>query len=180
MAICAFVELAFQIIYWYPDLMEPHNQEGQTALHLLAQNPSAFKSWSDMGFVEDFIYRCLIVDFPKFEEPSDFKEERCSKVTTPIRGNCRICLDSLITASKKVINAIVNTAQEWKGIAGRDKRQAMEDPNPDNKVEEQNIDCDHDHINGNLFLRADFKPIVHVSTIFYHIFRSSMYPSLFL
>eukprot|EP00268_Persea_americana_P022648 TRINITY_DN22518_c0_g1_i4.p1 TRINITY_DN22518_c0_g1~~TRINITY_DN22518_c0_g1_i4.p1 ORF type:complete len:139 (-),score=21.31 TRINITY_DN22518_c0_g1_i4:475-891(-) len=118
MAICAFVELAFQIIYWYPDLMEPHNQEGQTALHLLAQNPSAFKSWSDMGFVEDFIYRCLIVDFPKFEEPSDFKEERCSKVTTPIRGNCRICLDSLITASKKVINAIVNTAQEWKGIAG--------------------------------------------------------------
>ncbi|RWR75613.1 serine/threonine-protein phosphatase 6 regulatory ankyrin repeat subunit B-like protein [Cinnamomum micranthum f. kanehirae] len=163
-----YFELAFQIIYWYPELMESHNQKGQTALHLLAQNPSAFKSWCDMGFVEDFIYNCLIADKARFEKPSDFKEEHRSNVTSPIRGNCKIRLDSLIMAWKKVINAIVNTAWKWKAIAGnkdvqmqqlpvqstmdtlclgKDKRQAMEDPNPDNKVEEQSMVCDRDHIN---------------------------------
>ncbi|KAJ8634960.1 hypothetical protein MRB53_009227 [Persea americana] len=53
-----YFELAFQIINLYPELMVYNNEKGQTALHLLALNPAAFKSWRDLGLLDDFIYRC--------------------------------------------------------------------------------------------------------------------------
>ncbi|XXG52133.1 hypothetical protein AAC387_Pa03g0527 [Persea americana] len=49
--------LAYQIIYWYPELIKLYNEKGLTALHFLAQNPSAFKSGCHLGPFDDFIYR---------------------------------------------------------------------------------------------------------------------------
>ncbi|RWR75628.1 serine/threonine-protein phosphatase 6 regulatory ankyrin repeat subunit B-like protein [Cinnamomum micranthum f. kanehirae] len=52
--------LAYQIIYWYPELIKFYNERGLTALHLLAQNPSAFRSGCHLGPFDDFIYRCQV------------------------------------------------------------------------------------------------------------------------
>ncbi|KAJ8634957.1 hypothetical protein MRB53_009228 [Persea americana] len=52
-----YFDLAFQIINWYPELAKFKNERGQSALHLLASHPSAFRSGCHLGLVGDFIYR---------------------------------------------------------------------------------------------------------------------------
>ena len=51
-------DLAFEIIGLYPDLVNYHNERGETALHLLANKPLVFPSGSIMGQMDSFIYSC--------------------------------------------------------------------------------------------------------------------------
>ncbi|BBG92351.1 hypothetical protein Prudu_000066 [Prunus dulcis] len=54
--------LAFQIIRWYPELVNYINQSGFSPLHILANTPSAFKSSSRLRPLDRLIYQCLIVE----------------------------------------------------------------------------------------------------------------------
>ncbi|XP_058084680.1 uncharacterized protein LOC131232462 [Magnolia sinica] len=63
-----YFDLAYQIIKKYKtteypalDLVNFVNERGQSALHLLASNPSAFKSGSHLGRLECLIYHCIVV-----------------------------------------------------------------------------------------------------------------------
>ncbi|KAL5988665.1 hypothetical protein ACLOJK_026763 [Asimina triloba] len=87
-----YFDLAFQIIKKYTrknnpalDLVNFRNERGQLALHLLANNPSAFKSRSLLGRLERVIYHCIGVD-PLEETPEGFYEdesERNQKIKLP-------------------------------------------------------------------------------------------------
>ena len=57
-AIYVFVGLAYQIIYWYLELIKFYKEKGLKALHFLSQNPLAFRNGCDLGPFDDFIYRC--------------------------------------------------------------------------------------------------------------------------
>ncbi|XXG52131.1 hypothetical protein AAC387_Pa03g0526 [Persea americana] len=110
-----YFELAYQIIHWYPELIEEFNEVGQTALHLLVQNPSAFRSGCYLGPVDDFIYSCLIVDLDKVElveTPSDFKVKLRSDIDFPVPGNYKTWLD----LGKRVFILLVSWARAWKDI----------------------------------------------------------------
>ncbi|KAJ8634951.1 hypothetical protein MRB53_009218 [Persea americana] len=53
-----YFDLAFQIINWYPELAKFKNERGQSALHLLASHPSAFRSGCHFGlFIKDSMPR---------------------------------------------------------------------------------------------------------------------------
>ncbi|KAL5988648.1 hypothetical protein ACLOJK_026746 [Asimina triloba] len=76
-----YFDLAFQIIKKYTrknnpalDLVNFRNERGQLALHLLANNPSAFKSGSQLGRLERVIYHCIVVD-PLEETTQDSYED---------------------------------------------------------------------------------------------------------
>ncbi|XP_041016689.1 uncharacterized protein LOC121259250 [Juglans microcarpa x Juglans regia] len=64
-----YFDLAFQIIRLYPKLARSVNQKGLTPLHLLASNPSAFRSGSHLGGYYKIIYHCILVDPLEVEVP---------------------------------------------------------------------------------------------------------------
>lgn len=58
---CLYVDLAFQIIHLYGELVNCVNDEGLPPLHLLASKPSAFRSGSRLGRIQTIIYHCMRV-----------------------------------------------------------------------------------------------------------------------
>ncbi|KAE8009775.1 hypothetical protein FH972_006191 [Carpinus fangiana] len=56
-----YFDLAFQIIQLYPGQVNFFNEDGFTPLHLLASNPSNFKSASNLGLYASIIYHCIFV-----------------------------------------------------------------------------------------------------------------------
>ncbi|KAJ8634966.1 hypothetical protein MRB53_009233 [Persea americana] len=110
-----YFKLAYQIIHWYPELIKDLNNDGQTALHLLAENPSAFKSGCYLGPVDDFIYSCLIVDSDKVGTPSDFTGKHFADIAGPAPQNYQTCLD-LLNLGKRVFKLLVTWARTWKEI----------------------------------------------------------------
>ncbi|XXG52135.1 hypothetical protein AAC387_Pa03g0528 [Persea americana] len=154
--------LAYQIIYWYPELIKFYNEKGLTALHFLAQNPSAFRSGCHLGPFDDFIYRCLVVDLDEVETPSHFKDELCLGFDFPVPGNYQTCLD-LLKLWKDIFTVIAKWAPKWEDIkhdickifnkdeekhqlpvtsTGKDKKQAPEEPSPEGSSKH----CDRSHI----------------------------------
>ncbi|RWR75621.1 serine/threonine-protein phosphatase 6 regulatory ankyrin repeat subunit B-like protein [Cinnamomum micranthum f. kanehirae] len=152
--------LAYQIIYWYPELIMFHNEKGLTALHLLAQNPSAFRSGCHLGPFDDFIYRCLIVDLDKVETPFHFKDEPSMYSDfQSAPGNYQTCLD-LLNLWKYIFTVIARWARKWEDIkhdirkifnkdvekqlpvrsTGKDKKQEPEEPSQGKKCEHSHID----------------------------------------
>ncbi|XP_061367934.1 uncharacterized protein LOC133310954 [Gastrolobium bilobum] len=67
--------LALQIIRLYPNLTDSVNEDGLSALHILAMKPNCFKSSTWMVFLDRIIYNCLIVDELK-EETEDLSGSR--------------------------------------------------------------------------------------------------------
>ncbi|XP_020552897.1 uncharacterized protein LOC105172057 [Sesamum indicum] len=57
-----YFKLAYQIISYYPKLVDFVNVEGESPLHVLARKPNVFKSSSHLGFYESIIYHCMFVD----------------------------------------------------------------------------------------------------------------------
>ncbi|KAF5454986.1 hypothetical protein F2P56_024608 [Juglans regia] len=70
-----YFDLAFHIIKFYPELASLVNEEGLTPLHLLASNPSAFRSGSHLAGYYKIIYYCILVDQLE-EETFDYQPER--------------------------------------------------------------------------------------------------------
>ncbi|KAJ8634970.1 hypothetical protein MRB53_009237 [Persea americana] len=157
--------LAYQIICWYPELIKFNNEKKQTALHSLAQNPSAFRSGCHLGLFDDFIYRCLIVDLDEeVETASDYKDEHCLDSYLPVPRNYQTFLD-LLKLWKNIFTAIAKWAPKWEDVCkifnkdvekhqlpvrstGKDKKQAPEDPSQDKK-------CEHSHIDIKVVLEGD-------------------------
>ncbi|RWR75614.1 serine/threonine-protein phosphatase 6 regulatory ankyrin repeat subunit B-like protein [Cinnamomum micranthum f. kanehirae] len=94
-----YLDLAFQIINWYPELAKFKNERGQSALHLLASHPAAFRSGCHLGLVGDFIYRCLLVEELEVESEQGLKgtfAEQSPEDRTPnIPGNYETCFNAL-------------------------------------------------------------------------------------
>ncbi|KAL2510729.1 Ankyrin repeat family protein [Abeliophyllum distichum] len=63
-----YFDIAFQIIYLYPKLINAVTVDGVTPLHLLASKPSAFKSGSQIRGFRRLIYQFIFVD--ELEEKS--------------------------------------------------------------------------------------------------------------
>ncbi|KAL0414076.1 UNVERIFIED_CONTAM: hypothetical protein Sradi_1609300 [Sesamum radiatum] len=57
-----YFKLAYQIISYYPKLVNFVNVEGESPLHVLARKPNVFKSSSHLGFYDSIIYHCMFVD----------------------------------------------------------------------------------------------------------------------
>ncbi|KAJ8755536.1 hypothetical protein K2173_019334 [Erythroxylum novogranatense] len=64
--------LAFQIILKYPDLVNSFNVSGWSPLHVLANNPTTFRSGCPLGLLHRFFYFCIPVEELK-EEIIDHK-----------------------------------------------------------------------------------------------------------
>ncbi|ONI26160.1 hypothetical protein PRUPE_1G007500 [Prunus persica] len=82
-----YFSLAFQIILWYPELVNYINQSGFSPLHILANTPSAFKSSSRLRPLDRLIYQCLIV-----EELKGGKEDK--KSICPLEKRGRSIIDT--------------------------------------------------------------------------------------
>ncbi|KAG1347721.1 putative ankyrin repeat-containing protein ITN1 [Cocos nucifera] len=55
-------DLALEIVYRYPDLVNARNEKGELPLHVLANKPSVFESGTRFGPVDSVIYRHISVD----------------------------------------------------------------------------------------------------------------------
>ncbi|KAJ4723004.1 putative Ankyrin repeat-containing protein [Melia azedarach] len=71
-AICGeYFSLAYQIIQYYPDLVNSVNENGLTPLHILASKPTAFNSSSRLGLFDRIIYHCIYVAVELKEDKHD-------------------------------------------------------------------------------------------------------------
>ncbi|KAK4421818.1 hypothetical protein Salat_2132400 [Sesamum alatum] len=57
-----YFRLAYQIISYYPKLVNSVNVEGESPLHILAKKPNVFKSSIQLGLYDSIIYHCMFVD----------------------------------------------------------------------------------------------------------------------
>ncbi|XP_060170978.1 uncharacterized protein LOC132601950 [Lycium barbarum] len=57
-----YFELAFQIIHYYPLLVNHYNTKGMSPLHFLSRMPQVFKSGSHFRFIDSIIYYCINID----------------------------------------------------------------------------------------------------------------------
>ncbi|XP_058084578.1 uncharacterized protein LOC131232365 [Magnolia sinica] len=86
------------------DLANIRNERGQTPLHVLASNPSAFESGSHLRRLEKFIYHHIVVEPLKESSnhiQSDSKEESKSQ-QRKLPENYSVCLD-LFRVSKELL-----------------------------------------------------------------------------
>ncbi|CAI9117741.1 OLC1v1019206C2 [Oldenlandia corymbosa var. corymbosa] len=87
-----FFELAYQIITYYPKLVNSVNQEGFSPLHFLARKPNVFESSSNLRLFDRFIYRCAVVhelDKHKFSH----KNSPCCRDGTNHPENYQTCIN---------------------------------------------------------------------------------------
>ena len=57
-------ELAFLIIERYEDLCSKYDEKGVSPLHLLASQPTAFRSGTYLGLIDKIIYHCKSTSLP--------------------------------------------------------------------------------------------------------------------
>ncbi|XP_060173855.1 uncharacterized protein LOC132604381 isoform X1 [Lycium barbarum] len=57
-----YFEVAFQIIHYYPPLVNYYNTEGMSPLHFLSKMPQVFRSGSHFRFIDSIIYYCINID----------------------------------------------------------------------------------------------------------------------
>lgn len=50
--------LAYQIISYFPKLVDSVNVDGESPIHVLAKKPSVFKSSSHIGLYDSIIHHC--------------------------------------------------------------------------------------------------------------------------
>ncbi|KAK1554607.1 hypothetical protein Q3G72_014638 [Acer saccharum] len=86
--------LAFQIIQYYPELVNSVNAKGQTPLHILASKPNAFHSSSRLRPFDRIIYHCMFVDKLKKEEydPKAHPNNSGSKTALNFPRNYETCM----------------------------------------------------------------------------------------
>ncbi|OMO93024.1 hypothetical protein CCACVL1_06670 [Corchorus capsularis] len=71
-------DLAYQIVCKYPEFVNAVNADGSSPVHILATKTNAFKSGSRLGLLDQFLYRCVIVDEAK-EKRYDSKDYYLSR-----------------------------------------------------------------------------------------------------
>ncbi|CAI9771171.1 unnamed protein product [Fraxinus pennsylvanica] len=100
-------KLAYQIISYYPKLVNSVNEDGESPLHILARKPNVFRSSTHFKPLDSIIYRCVFIDKLK-------KQRRPHKsIYSPTNGvNCpenyKTCIDIfllLVTPIYKSIKA---------------------------------------------------------------------------
>ncbi|KAK8630687.1 hypothetical protein V6N13_079468 [Hibiscus sabdariffa] len=112
-----YFDLAFQIIYLYQDLINYVNKNGISALHLLASNPTAFRSGSHLGRFNQLIYHCMIVEplkvEPSFQHSSSYahsmeSKERMMRNSCP--GNYQTCMH-LLHLIKQLVQVVTKSSE---------------------------------------------------------------------
>ncbi|PPD85671.1 hypothetical protein GOBAR_DD17394 [Gossypium barbadense] len=124
-----YFDLAFQIIYLYEDLVNYVNENGISALHLLASNPTAFRSGSHLGRCSHLIYNCITVEPLKVE--TSFKQSSSkgqSKETMRISypGNYQTCMH-LFHLLKQLVQVVTKRSSRKTNRGGSDEN--IEAPN---------------------------------------------------
>ncbi|GFQ05265.1 hypothetical protein PHJA_002670600 [Phtheirospermum japonicum] len=90
-------KLAYQIIDYYPNLINSVNEEGESPLHVLASKPNVFKSSSHFGFYDSIIFQCVFVDELKKAKyvPGAYQMSFSPRKEINYPGNYRTCIDIL-------------------------------------------------------------------------------------
>ncbi|KAE8660669.1 type I inositol 1,4,5-trisphosphate 5-phosphatase CVP2-like [Hibiscus syriacus] len=128
-----YFDLAFQIIYHYQDLVNYVNDKGISALHLLASNPTAFRSGSHLGRFSQLIYHCIIVEplkvEPSFQLSASYGQSKGSKERTmrnSYPGNYQTCMH-LLHLLKQLVQVVTKSSQNTN--KRRDVVENLEAPN---------------------------------------------------
>ncbi|KAK8498881.1 hypothetical protein V6N12_044614 [Hibiscus sabdariffa] len=128
-----YFDLAFQIIYLYQDLVNHVNKNGISALHLLASNPTAFRSGSHLGRFNQLIYHCIIVEplkvEPSFQQSSSYVQSKESKermMRNSCPGNYQTCMH-LLHLLKQLVQVVTKSSENTS--KGGDPVGNLEDPN---------------------------------------------------
>ncbi|KAI3961180.1 hypothetical protein MKX01_035766, partial [Papaver californicum] len=94
-----YFDLAFRVIGLYEHLVDNNNEKGHSPLHLLALNPSAFKSGSGLARFDLILYYCIIVDqltpntsYNYISQRNVISRESCSTFRKYCPENYRTCL----------------------------------------------------------------------------------------
>ncbi|KAL5781430.1 hypothetical protein ACOSP7_006459 [Xanthoceras sorbifolium] len=89
-----FFSVAFQIIQYYPALLNSVNENGLTPLHILASKPNAFQSSSRLKPFDRIIYHCMFVNELKKEkyDPQAYSYNSGSKTGLNYPQNYDICM----------------------------------------------------------------------------------------
>ncbi|GMI73801.1 hypothetical protein HRI_001049400 [Hibiscus trionum] len=128
-----YFDLAFQIIYLYQDLVNYVNKNGISALHVLASNPTAFRSGSHLRRFSQLIYRCIIVEplkvEPSFQQSSSYVQSKESKermLKNSYPGNYQTCMH-LLHLLKQLVQVVTKSSQNKN--KGGDAIENLEAPN---------------------------------------------------
>ncbi|XP_024162289.1 ankyrin-1 [Rosa chinensis] len=95
-----YYDLAYQIINLYEDLVKYVNEVGFSPLHLLASQPSAFRSGSHLSPWNRIIYNCILVDELKVEEAHHFHDRVINTINSEKAAeypeNYKTCINFLL------------------------------------------------------------------------------------
>ncbi|RZC80755.1 hypothetical protein C5167_043334 [Papaver somniferum] len=112
-----YFDLAFRIIGLYEHLVDNNNEKGHSPLHLLALNPSAFKSGSRLARFDLILYYCIIVDqltpnksYNYISQRNVASRDSCPTYRKYCPENYRTCL-TLFKFFKQLILVIVSRKQ---------------------------------------------------------------------
>ncbi|KAJ9696089.1 hypothetical protein PVL29_008372 [Vitis rotundifolia] len=101
-------KLAFLIIERYEDLCSKYDEKGVSPLHLLASQPTAFRSGTYLGLIDKIIYHCIFVlppgfgDAEKSEDPAE--RQTLVKLLPVLWNNIKGLLFLILTFIKICIN----------------------------------------------------------------------------
>lgn len=103
-----YFDAAFLITEKFPNCVSLVNDKGQTALHLLAANPSAFKSGCRFGRLERIIYNCMMIDPADVELEANVIDDQDSTAECRCKypKNYGICVEFFLLL-KNISNVIV-------------------------------------------------------------------------
>ncbi|KAM5563658.1 hypothetical protein ABKV19_018329 [Rosa sericea] len=101
-----YFDLALSVIPLYKDLVNSVNEAGFSPLHLLASQPSAFRSGSHLSLWNRIIYNCILVDELEVEGADHF-HERVKKTIDSEKAseypeNYKTCINFLLLFWKMV------------------------------------------------------------------------------
>ncbi|XP_060173885.1 uncharacterized protein LOC132604407 [Lycium barbarum] len=92
-----YFEVAFQIIHYYPPLVNYYNTEGMSPLHFLSRMPQVFKSGSHFRFLDSIIYYCINIDELKLMtyKPEDKDDSKLKELGRHLPENYQTLVEFL-------------------------------------------------------------------------------------
>ncbi|KAL2515069.1 uncharacterized protein Fot_29040 [Forsythia ovata] len=100
-----YLKLAYQIMSYYPKLVNSVNVEGESPMHVLARKANLFRSSTHFRLHDSIIYRCVFVDKLK-KSPSPHKSMYSPRNGVNCPENYKTCIGIFLLFSTPIYESI--------------------------------------------------------------------------
>lgn len=117
-----YFKLAYQIISYYPKLVNSVNEEGESPLHVLARKPNVFRSSTHLKLLDAIIYRCVFID--------KLKKQRHPAKSIYSSTNCVNCPENYKTCNDIFLLLVTPIYKSIKAAFERRSSSPADEENP--------------------------------------------------